>query len=103
MSQTMFALMKSPLLRVLAAAFLLAANCLADDAFKPLFNGKDLTGWHIRYPDRTSYWKVENGILKNDLPTGQHGVDLVTDQKFWNFTVRYEYQVPEGSNSGFYL
>jgi hypothetical protein len=27
----------------------------------------------------------------------------VTDQKFWNFTVRYEYKVPEGSNSGFYL
>jgi hypothetical protein len=25
------------------------------------------------------------------------------DEKFWNFTVRYEYQVPTGSNAGFYL
>ena len=27
----------------------------------------------------------------------------MTDQKYWNFTVRYEYQVPDDSNSGFYL
>jgi hypothetical protein len=92
-------------------AFLLA--CLtsatlalaADDEkdFKPLFNGKDLTGWHLRRTDRPSLWKVEDGVLKNDLKKGEHGVDLVSDQKFWNFTVRYEYMVPDGSNSGFYL
>jgi hypothetical protein len=28
---------------------------------------------------------------------------LVTDDKFWNFTVHYEYMVPDRSNSGFYL
>ena len=27
----------------------------------------------------------------------------MTEQKFWNFTVRYEYMTPDGSNSGFYL
>ena len=27
----------------------------------------------------------------------------MTDKKFWNFTVRFEFQVPDGSNSGFYL
>jgi hypothetical protein len=76
----------------------------ADDKdFKPLFNGKDLTGWHVRKPDANNAWKVVDGILLNDLKTGDHGVDLVTDAKFWNFTVRYEYSVPDGSNSGFYL
>ena len=29
--------------------------------------------------------------------------DLVTIDRFRNFTVRYEYMVPDGSNSGFYL
>ena len=42
-------------------------------------------------------------MLKNDLQKGAHGTDLISDEKFWNFTVRYEYQVPDGSNSGFYL
>src|SRR5688572_14087232 len=71
--------------------------------FKSLFNGKDLTGWHLRKADGHNSWKVEGGILKNVVEKGQHGTDLVGDQKFWNFTVRYEYQVPDGSNSGFYL
>ncbi|MEA3207398.1 MAG: hypothetical protein QOE70_455 [Chthoniobacter sp.] len=90
-------------LLLLASAALAASAFAADSDFKPLFNGKDLTGWHLRKPDGHSAWKVEDGILKNDLPAGAHGVDLVTDAKFWNFTVRYEYQVPDGSNSGFYL
>jgi len=91
------------LLLALGAVVLLAPVTRADEGFTPLFNGKDLTGWHLRAPEKTSYWKVEDGVLKNDLPTGQHGVDLITDKKFWNFVVRYEYQVPDGSNSGFYL
>ena len=73
------------------------------EGFKPLFNGKDLSGWHLRNEKGFNSWKVEEGILKNTVEKGQHGTDLVTDAKFWNFTVRYEYQVPEGSNSGFYL
>ncbi len=78
----------------------------ADDeaGFRPLFNGKDLTGWKLRNPDGHDSWSVlPGGILKNTVERGVHGTDLVTDQKFWNFTVRYEYMTPENSNSGFYL
>lgn len=83
---------------------LTAATCFAaDDGFTPLFNGKDLTGWHLRNEKGHNSWKVEDGILKNIVNKGEHGTDLVGDKKFWNFTVRYEYQVPDGSNSGFYL
>src|SRR3954447_10852274 len=84
-------------------SLLLVRAADTDEGFVSLFNGKDTTGWHIRREGAHNAWKVENGVLKNDLPKGEHGVDLVTDQKFWNFTVRYEYQVPDGSNSGFYL
>jgi hypothetical protein len=92
----------SILLACLASAtFAFAAD--DDKDFKPLFNGKDLTGWHVRKPEAHNGWSVQDGVLKNDLKPGEHGVDLVTDQKFWNFTVRYEYMVPDGSNSGFYL
>jgi hypothetical protein len=90
-----------------AFAFTLTAVSVfaADDEkdFKPLFNGKDTTGWHLRNPDGHNSWTVDGGVLKNTVNKGEHGTDLVGDAKFWNFTVRYEYQVPNGSNSGFYL
>lgn len=92
-------------LAVSAACLLATIAFAADDetGFTPLFNGKDMAGWHVRKPDAHNAWKVEDGVLKNVLGTGEHGVDLVTDATFKDFTVRYEYQVPDGSNSGFYL
>ena len=86
------------------ASLLLAATALADDAgFKPLFNDKDTAGWHLRKEGGHNSWSVADGVLKNTVEKGQHGTDLVTDAKFWNFTVKFEFMVPEGSNSGFYL
>ena len=96
--------MKTNLL-TLALVFSVAAWVRAADeeGFRPLFNGKDTTGWHLRNADGHNSWKVEGGLLKNTVNQGEHGTDLVTDQKFQNFTVKYEYRVPNDSNSGFYL
>lgn len=91
------------LIAFLATIAISAAAIAQDSEFKPLFNGKDTTGWHLRVPDAHNSWTVEDGILKNTVNPGEHGVDLVSDQKFMNFTVKYEYMVPNGSNSGFYL
>lgn len=84
----------------LSAVFATAAD---ESGFVSLFNGKDTSGWHLRRKDGHNSWTIENGVLKNTVNKGEHGTDLVTDKKFWNFTVRYEFQVPDGSNSGFYL
>lgn len=73
------------------------------DGFRALFNGRDLAGWKLRNPNGTPSWSVANGELINTVNPGQHGTDLVTEEKFWNFTVRYEYKIPPGANSGFYL
>jgi hypothetical protein len=75
----------------------------AEEDFKPLFNGKDTSGWHLRRAGGHNSWTIENGVLRNTVNRGEHGTDLVSDEKFWNFTVRYEYMVPDNSNSGFYL
>lgn len=95
-----FLALLSSLALVTSAASLRAAD---DDGFTPLFNGKDTTGWHLRNVKNHNSWTVSDGVLQNTVNKGEHGVDLVTDKKFWNFTVRYEFQVPDGSNSGFYL
>jgi hypothetical protein len=76
----------------------------SEEGFVPLFNGKDLTGWKLRNPKGKNLWTVEpGGVLKNTVGKGEHGTDLLTEQKFWNFTVRFEFMVPDNSNSGFYL
>jgi hypothetical protein len=80
----------------------LAASA-AGSSFRPLFNGKDTIGWKLRNPKGPNSWTVENGVLVNTVNKGEHGTDLVTEDKFWNFTVRYEYKIPPGANSGFYL
>jgi hypothetical protein len=92
-----------PTLIVLGAFCLRAAD--VEKGFRPLFNGKDTTGWNLRHSEGHNSWSVlPEGILKNTVEKGGvHGTDLVTEQKFWNFTVRYEYMTPDRSNSGFYL
>jgi len=98
MKQT-FTLIATLVLAFTAPAF--AAD--TEEGFVPLFNGQDLTGWKLRNPQGYASWSVKDGALVNDVSGGKHGTDLVTEKKFWNFTVRYEFMVPDGQNSGFYL
>ena len=70
----------------------------AKQGFVPLFNGKDTTGWHPRHEGGTP-WTAEDGMLV----MGKGGSDLITDEKFGDFVIRYEYMCPKGGNSGLYL
>ena len=96
--------MKKSILTLALVTASLSLVLAADvEGYRPLFNGKDTTGWHLRRADGHNSWTAEKGILKNTVKAGEHGTDLVTDQKFKDFTVKYEYMVPDKSNSGFYL
>ena len=75
----------------------------AREGFRPLFNGQDLSGWKLRNTEGLATWSAQNGMLVNEIPDGKHGTDLVSEAKFQDFVVRYEYLVPKGANSGFYL
>lgn len=73
------------------------------DGFKLLFDGKTMTGWKYRRDDGKRSWSVQNGMLVNTLGKDEHGTDILTEETFRDFVVRFEFQVPPGSNSGFYL
>ncbi|MBL9138235.1 MAG: ThuA domain-containing protein [Verrucomicrobiales bacterium] len=78
----------------------------ADEAaagFKPLFNGEDLSGWKLRNAGGAFTWSAQNGMMVNEIPEGGHGTDLMTEEKFKDFVIRYEYMIPKGANSGLYL
>ena len=64
-----------------------------------LFNGKDLTGWHMDNPKASTVWKVENGLLVSP----GNGPELINDSKFEDFKLHVEFNCGENSNSGVYL
>ena len=65
-----------------------------------LLNGKDLTGWHLRNPQRPNGWKAVDQITINTPPS----TDIQTDAEYYDFQLHVEFQVTAGSgNSGVYL
>jgi hypothetical protein len=73
-----------------------------------LLNGKDLTGWKLLEENKVSGWSVVDGTLVNDpaqkegKPHIQYG-NLCTVDKFEDFNLKLQVNVPAGSNSGVYL
>lgn len=65
----------------------------------PLFNGKDLAGWHESLAGASPAWKVENG----NLITPGNGPELIGDRKFEDFKLHVEFNCGTESNSGIYL
>jgi hypothetical protein len=63
------------------------------EGFVPLFNGKDLAGWHVSKTarhGRTPDFRVVHGmLLGTQQPYGQGGM-LVTDKKYRNFELTLE-------------
>ena len=67
----------------------LKARAADEDAFVPLFNGRDLTGWD------GSGWTVEDGVMVC------HGGFLTwKQQQFTNFILRFEVKLSPGANNG---
>lgn len=73
-----------------------------------LFNGRDLSGWKLTNENQRNGFKAIDGVLVND-PIQPHGGphisygNLMTEQKFEDFRLTLEVNVPPGSNSGVYL
>ncbi len=83
----------------LFAALLLAASAHAD-AWKPLWDGATLAGWHVIGKGE---WKVEDGAIvgRHSKSEKEYG-HLVTDAVYGDFTVRLKYKTVTG-NSGLYF
>jgi hypothetical protein len=76
-----------------------AAAWGAEDDWKPLFNGKDLTGWEL-FNTREGTWKVVDGELVTD---GRFGGWLSTADEYADFELELEFRVPPNGNSGVFL
>lgn len=81
-----------------------AASARAEDGFKPLFNGKDLTGWTTYLGDSSvspdAVWSVKDGVI---VCKGKPAGYLITKEEFGDYTLRFEWRFPpdsKGGNSG---
>jgi hypothetical protein len=75
---------------------------------RPIFNGKDLTGWEPIGNVSNNKWVARNGELINDNPEtpghrGPGAANLKTTEKFQDFKLHIEVNCPEHGNSGIYL
>lgn len=66
------------------------------DAFSPVFNGRDLTGWRGSIDD---YQVVDGAIVCRP----EKGGTIFTDEEFADFVVRLEFKVPSAGNNGLAL
>ena len=76
----------------------------ADADFKPMFNGKDLTGWQT-----TGNWLVEkDGSVALHPRPGERGwtrydAYLTTARQYKDFVLDLEFKINKGGNSGVFL
>ena len=88
------------------AGALLIAPAAIPRGFHSIFNGKDLSGWHIsevNHHGNTKAWKVEHGILTGTQdPPGNGGI-LLTDKTYRDFEISLEVNPDWGCDGGLFL
>ena len=86
-----------PCCPTLLALLLVAAPPQPEPGFTPLFNGKDLAGWHVMNGGRFS---VRDGVIFLDGGSGW----LRSDKEYKDFELRMEFRfVNKGANSGIFF
>jgi acetyl esterase/lipase len=86
---------------------------LAEPRFKPIFNGKDLTGWRLNGTDLAGKTATDDGRFavkdavlvitgSKDTPPRMAEIDTV-DLYDGDFTLRLEFRASRGANSGLHL
>lgn len=74
--------------------------------FVPIFNGKDLSGWHISEVNRhgnTDAWTVKDGVLSGTQKPVKNGGVLLTDKKYRDFEISLDIWPDWGCDGGVLL
>jgi hypothetical protein len=72
----------------------------AEDGFRPLFNGKDLTGWVVDSGARR-LWSVEGGeLVAAGSADGAERGWLLSENDYSDFVLRFDFRLTKGANSG---
>ncbi len=81
------------------AALGMRSTVQREGKFVPLFNGRDLSGWHNNGQEK---WIVENGTILCESTANKYGY-LTTDKTYRNFELRLKFKSEALGNSGVFL
>jgi hypothetical protein len=101
--------MRTRLAAVVVAVFPAAAAAVTSSVpagFTPLFNGTDLTGWHISQTNHhgsSQGWSVKDGVLLATQDRPGNGGILLTDKRYRDFEVSLEVNPDWGCDGGLFL
>jgi 3-keto-disaccharide hydrolase len=87
----------------LVAPLLLAA---VPAGFTPIFDGKDLAGWHVsqtNHHGNSNGWTVKDGVLLATQDRPGNGGILLTDKKYRDLEVSLEINPDWGCDGGLFL
>ena len=77
--------------------FCFAFGAFAEPKLKPIFNGKDLTGWKApKGNDAAGWYKAVEGVLKVQSDPKKKGSILWTRKKYRNFVMEFDFRFGEG-------
>jgi arylformamidase len=104
---------ESGVFALLVSSFLFSAARADEPGFKPIFNGKDLTGWrlgHTELAGKTASddgrFAIKDGVLmisgSKDTPPRMSEIETVESYD-GNFTLRLEFRASQNANSGLHL
>lgn len=82
---------------IAAVAALLAMPSVAQE-WKPLFNGKNLSGW-VKKNGKAEY-KVENGTIVGYTKENTPNTFLCTKKNYGDFILEFQFKITDGLNSG---
>tara|TARA_B110000438_G_scaffold207200_1_gene198978 strand:- start:75 stop:674 length:600 start_codon:yes stop_codon:yes gene_type:complete len=80
------------------AVFLTSSSALvAGPKLKPIFNGKDLSGWQVPDGnDEAGWYKALDGVLKIQSGPQKKGSILWSKKKYRNFVMEFHFRFGEG-------
>jgi len=83
---------------ICCAVFLTSATALvAGPKLKPIFNGKDLSGWQVPDGNNEAGWyKALDGVLKIKSGPQKKGSILWSKKKYRNFVMEFDFRFGEG-------
>lgn len=83
------------------------SNTLSDaevkDGWRLLFDGESMNGWRVFKKQENNSWEISEGTL-HCKPFNDNGenkrADLVTEEQFENFELRFEWKITPQANTG---
>lgn len=93
--------MKLALLSLISCLALPAVALADHHEMKPLFNGKDFTGWKV--PENNIWWSAKDGMIVAQSGPQKKGSNLWTEKDYTDFAMTLDFRFDGKGDSGVFI